>query len=221
MRGAIYIARMPYRAVIFDLDGTLIDSERHNLEAWRLACRQHGYELEDAFYHSLVGLTRVRADERLREEFAGCNLEELRAARKHHFYHSWDSGALVRWKPGLEVLLDFLDSRLIPRAVATSSVRTEAVEKLARSGLTERIPVVVCGDEVAAGKPAPDIFLEAARRLGMPPAECLAVEDSPWGVQAAESAGMHVVFIPDLVPASRGMTRVLSSLAEITGLLGH
>ncbi len=210
---------MRYRAVIFDLDGTLIDSERHNMLAWRSACAQHGYELTDAFYHGLIGLSRVNADAQISTQFVGCDVQVLRAARKEHFYATWHLG--VPLKPGLDEALEWLSSRGIPVAVATSSWRGEADTKLKLSGLTEHFPVVVCGDEVAAAKPEPDLFLEAARLLGVPPGECLAVEDSPWGVVAAVRAGMDVAFIPDLVDAdaeTAGRARVLRSLADLTTL---
>ncbi len=212
---------MAYRAVLFDLDGTLIDSERHNLVAWRAACAHHGFALSDAFYHSLIGLSKVKADERLQEEFGpGCDVVALRETRREIFYHAWDNGSPVPWKPGLDSLLPWLEQRGVGRAVATSSSQPEAFAKLTRARLVEHFSVVVCGDEVPAGKPAPDIFLEAARRLDVDPSRCLVVEDSPWGVLAARRAGMEVVYIPDLLGPEGVEARVLASLAELPVLFG-
>ncbi len=213
---------MAYRAVLFDLDGTLIDSERHNLVAWRAACARHGFALGDAFYHSLIGLSKVRADERLQEEFGpGCDVVALRETRREIFYQAWDNGSPVTWKPGLDDLLPWLEQRGIHRAVATSSSHPEAFAKLTRAGLVEHFSVIVCGDEVPAGKPEPDIFLEAARRLDVDPARCLVVEDSPWGVLAARRAGMEVVYIPDLLGPEGVQARVLESLADLPSLFGE
>lgn len=213
---------MPYRAVIFDLDGTLIDSERHNLVAWKAACARYGYELTEEFYHSLVGLGRATTDHRFREQFAGCDVGLLRQARREIFFHAWDNGSPVPRKHGLDDLLAWLDQRGILQAVATSSARVEAEAKLTRAAL--RFPVVVCGDEVPVGKPDPDIFLEAARQVGVPPGECLVVEDSPYGVVGAVRAGMDVVFIPDLLVADEEtarLARVLGSLAEVPQLFAR
>lgn len=212
---------MSYRAVLFDLDGTLIDSERHNLVAWKAACSLHGFELTDAFYHSLIGLSKAESDQRLREQFLGCDVQRLRLDRKDLFYGAWDNGSPVPWKPGLSEVLSFLERHSIRRAIATSSSRPEAEAKIVRAGLERHFSVVVCGDEVPAGKPEPYVFLEAARLVGIPPAECLAVEDSPWGVLAAQRAGMDVVFIPDLIGPDQEtarQARVLDSLAELPSL---
>jgi HAD superfamily hydrolase (TIGR01509 family) len=102
-------------------------------------------------------------------------------------------------------LLEFLaaaDSLGLAKAVATSTARERAMYKLKKSGLEERFDAFACGDEISRGKPAPDIFLLAARLLHLPPEECLALEDSDAGVMAAQSAGMRVVVIPDVKPPS-------------------
>lgn len=205
------------QAILFDLDGTLIDSERANLAAWQEAAARFGLELTDRFYHSLIGLSRERSDQRLREFFGGeCDVDRLRATRREIFYANWDGGRPVAPKPGLEALLDWLNHQGIASAVATSSSRWEAEAKLSRSRM--HFSVMVCGDEVASAKPEPDVFLEAARRLGKAPAHCLVVEDSLWGVEAARRAGMAAVFIPDLIgpdEATRAYARVLSHLGEL------
>ncbi|MEW6279320.1 MAG: HAD family phosphatase [Candidatus Eremiobacterota bacterium] len=212
-----------HRALIFDLDGTLIDSERWNVPAWQAAARHFGYTLTEAFYRTLIGLSRLESDRRILQEFGpDCPVLDLREKRREIFYAAWDAGDGPPWKPGLRELLAWLEGSPLRTAVATSSSRPEAEAKMLRSGLLDRFPVVVCGDEVARAKPAPDLFLAAADRLEVEPLACLVVEDSPAGVEAARAAGMPVVFIPDLVaPDPRVEALSLAVLPSLEELLNE
>jgi HAD superfamily hydrolase (TIGR01509 family) len=125
----------------------------------------------------------------------------------------------IALKTGLLEILDWLDRENVPRAVATSTRRARAVAKLAHASLLERFDAVVGGDEVPRGKPAPDIYLEAAHRIGVAPSACIVLEDSEPGVLAAFAAGMRPIMVPDIAPpspslAARGVT-VLASLHEV------
>jgi HAD superfamily hydrolase (TIGR01509 family) len=117
-------------------------------------------------------------------------------------------------KPGLDELLDLLDSRRLVKAVATSTVRETAMTQLAAAGLLDRFDVVATGDEVANGKPAPALFLLAAERLGIEPAHCLVPEDAEAGVIAAHRAGMMVFMVPDLKPPSPEVKRLANGVFE-------
>jgi HAD superfamily hydrolase (TIGR01509 family) len=101
-------------------------------------------------------------------------------------------------KPGVVELIEWLESNAIPRAVATSTRRDRARAKLSQAALLPRFHDVVGGDEVGRGKPAPDIYLEAARRIDARAAQCVALEDSEPGVRAALAAGMLPIMVPDL-----------------------
>ncbi|MBV8470365.1 MAG: HAD family hydrolase, partial [Burkholderiaceae bacterium] len=126
-------------------------------------------------------------------------------------------------KPGLRELLDWLDAHAIPRAVATSTRRSRALAKLERAGLWPRIQALVGGDEIARGKPAPDIFLRAAELLGVSTPSCIVLEDSEPGITAALAAGMTPIMVPDLhAPSPSLLARnvlVLSSLHEVVAQL--
>jgi HAD superfamily hydrolase (TIGR01509 family) len=129
----------------------------------------------------------------------------------------------VPCKQGLFEVLDFLDSRQMRRAVATST-RTELAErKLARVGVLDRFDAVVGGDQVRNGKPAPDIYLRAAERLERGPDECIVLEDSRNGVRAASAAGMTVILVPDLCPIDQETEqlafRTARSLLDVVGAL--
>ena len=125
----------------------------------------------------------------------------------------------IALKPGLIELLGWLEDAAIPRAVATSTRRSRAQAKLVRTQLCERFAALVGGDEIARGKPAPDIYLEAAARLGVAPAACVALEDSEPGIRAALAAGMMPIMVPDLAPPSAALLAhalpVFASLAEV------
>ena len=125
----------------------------------------------------------------------------------------------IALKPGLLDLLDWLEARRIPKAVATSTRRDRAQAKLARTALLSRFVALVGGDEVARGKPAPDIFLAAAARLGEAAQHCVVLEDSEPGVRAALAAGMTPIMVPDLHAPSADLVAleplILESLAEV------
>ena len=126
-------------------------------------------------------------------------------------------------KPGLFNLIDLIEQLGLPKAVATSTARPRARQKLTLTRLLDRFDFVVCGDEIANGKPAPDIYLAAADGLRVPPARCLVLEDSEAGIKAAHAAGMRPIMIPDLKQPSaetkRLAYRILPSLGEVTTLL--
>jgi len=122
-------------------------------------------------------------------------------------------------RPGLIELLDWLDQTPLQRALASSTAKTLVHKKMAVAGIASRFEVLIGGDEVAHGKPAPDIFLLAAKRLEVDPANCIVLEDSDAGIQAAHAAGMLPLMVPDLKPPSdtsiRLAHRVFESLHEV------
>ncbi|MBP1806518.1 HAD family hydrolase [Rubellimicrobium aerolatum] len=189
----------PFDAVIFDLDGTLIDTESLCNAAGVEACVNLGFPVSLAFFETLAGIDdRTRA--RLIEEHVGATVE-LGA-----FLSEWDRLCTLRFaqgipiKPGAVDLLTRLNAAGLPLALATSSRRTPAEEKIAAANLGHHFRTLVTFDDVAAPKPAPDPYLLAAERLGAAPARCLAFEDSETGARSARAAGLTVVQIPDIHP---------------------
>ena len=191
---------MTFAAVIFDLDGTLIDTETLSMNASRIAFEAHGLPVTDTLLHSLIGKDKVAGSAILVAEYGDIDLPALfrtwvEVARDHYETE-------IPLKPGAEDLLSWLSERNVPRAICTSSSRAEADQKMRVTGLGRWMQTVVTVDCITNAKPHPEPYLEAARRLGATPATCLAFEDSETGAEAAFAAGMHVVQVPDIVPAS-------------------
>jgi HAD superfamily hydrolase (TIGR01509 family) len=185
------------QAVILDMDGLMLDTEPISLAAWQTAAADLGYDLHASIYDRMIGLGHAAARDLLRREFGeACPVHDLAAAARRGYEAALDLDGVPR-KPGLEPFLQFLYGRGLARAVATSTETALAERKLRKAGILDYFEVVVGGDQVARGKPEPDIFLRAAERLGHSPGECLAVEDSAPGVRAAVAAGMRVVLVPD------------------------
>jgi HAD superfamily hydrolase (TIGR01509 family) len=187
-------------AVLFDMDGTMIESERALLECWRQAARELALPLDDDVWLSMIGLHDAACHQLLRERIGEGNSQALQRAMQAMYDVRVDAGLPV--KPGLVALLERLVARDMPRAVVTSTRRPRALYKLERAGLLAHFPLVVGGDEVAHPKPAPDIYLLAARRLQVDPVRCVVLEDSPAGVRSALAAGMTPIHIPDLLAPS-------------------
>jgi beta-phosphoglucomutase-like phosphatase (HAD superfamily) len=186
------------KMVIFDMDGLLLDSERPFRGAWLAEARRRGYALDESLYSEVVG----RNTRDSREIFCGrfgndFPFDEICAGVDAVLEESM--GHLrFRLKDGVIELLDFLAGRSVPCVVATSTARAHAVARLQRVKIFSYFRDVSGGDEVARGKPEPDLFLWAAKKQGMLPADCLVLEDSEYGARAAHVAGMEVIVIPDL-----------------------
>ena len=219
----------PFRAVVFDMDGVLIDSEPIIRAAAQLAALELDHQVTDDFYASVIGLPGVQVERAFMQEFgADFPLADYRQ-RFERCYREAASTRGIAPKPGVSNLLDTLRERGVPIAVATSTRAGNAQNALAAAGLLSRLPVCVTGDQVHQGKPAPEIFLTAAARLGIPAQQCIAVEDSEVGARAAVAAGMWTLLVPDLKPPSSELaamvSEVLSSMplaaARILHLLTH
>src|SRR5690606_21936408 len=182
-------------AVIFDLDGTIVDNMAWHAQAFDAFVARHRLPAMD------MEMRRRTDGKRNREIFPTLFGRELTPAEvevleeeKEGMYRELSRGQL-RPLRGLATLLDRLDAEGVVAGVATSGPRKNVEHTLAELGLAHRFEVIARGDQVTHGKPAPDVFLHAARLLGVDPAACLAFEDAPLGVAAARSAGMHCVAV--------------------------
>ena len=210
-------------AVIFDMDGLMLDTERMARKAWTRALVESGFTLDEDSYLRLIGRT-VQDAEMILGEIFGSTLPFQQVFNKRQAYYDEDieiNGIPV--KPGLMELLDYLEDREVVKAVASSTPCWFAGKKLARVGIDQRFRAVVCGDDVALGKPAPDLFLEAARRIAFNPERCIVLENSEAGIQAAFAARMLPIMVPDLkqpLPEVKLLAfQVLPTLHEVIPLM--
>ena len=215
-------ARRPARrpvAVIFDMYGLMLDTESLGPQTWRDASAATGIEFDLGLLPSMIGRNYRDCREMLREHYGpSYPVEQLTAACLVAFDNIVARDGIAQ-KPGLRELLDWLELENVTRAVATSTRRDRAEAQLTKQGLLARFALLVGGNEVDNGKPAPDIFLLAASRLEVAAADCVVLEDSEPGMRAALAAGMMPIMVPDLHRPSEGLLAreplVLASLHDV------
>ncbi len=199
-------------AVIFDCDGTLVDSEPLAGEAWRRAVAPYGYAVSDEDLASCIGIPYARTHAYLAERVSLPDAEAFWPGLSRELFALIDA-ELVIFEDAVAAV-DELRARGVPVAVASSSPRERLDRTLARAGLD--FAITIAGDEVENGKPAPDMFLLAAERLGASPACCVVVEDSAPGVAAGRAARMPtlgVCRIPGMEPLLAGADRVVDRVS--------
>ena len=185
-------------AVVFDMDGLLFDTEKLYGQAILTAASELDVEMTTEVFLRFVGTPWAHNRRQMLEAYGEAYpAEELRVAWMRHFKLLVVDN--LDLKPGVEALLDLLDELGLPRAIATSSSHGTVEHHLGEHGLAGRFHHVVAAGDYTNSKPAPDPFLLAARKLGVDPRDCLALEDSLNGVRSASSAGMMTVMVPDLI----------------------
>ncbi len=198
---------IPCKAIIFDLDGLLLDSETLSYETYVTTADRYGISAGFASYSRMIGLNMIEGVEVLRSILPARIDAAIFKAEWVAQYNERLSGA-VPVKPGIVDVINRLATHNIPMAVATSSPGEKARDILDRVGLASHMLAITGGNEVKRGKPAPDVYLASIKKLvcmgGITGADdCVAFEDSEVGVRAALAAGLRVIQIPDLVPAEK------------------
>jgi len=211
--------RKPVEAVLFDMDGLLLDTEAVYIVALQAAARTLGREMPLDFCHSMIGVPGRECNVMIQEFYGdGFHIDEFRQQYSGHARRLLETR--IPPKPGVVELLDFLAGRGLPLAVATSAGRRTAEHHLGRAGLLDRFSAVATRDDVERPKPHPDVYLEAARRLGVAPARCVAFEDSSVGLAAAHAAGAMAFMVPDILePLPEVRAKCVDVLADLHAAL--
>jgi HAD superfamily hydrolase (TIGR01509 family) len=191
--------RKPIEAVLFDMDGLLIDSEAVYIEAYQDAAGEIGVEIPMTLCHAMVGVPRRECEDMIQGHYGPqFDVESFQTCFRRHAERRFQVHVPV--KAGVPELLAFLGDRSLPLAVATSARAETAERNLGRAGLLSHFKAIAARDHVERAKPHPDVYLEAARRLGVAPQRCMAFEDSNVGLTAAHAAGTMAMMVPDILP---------------------
>ncbi|MGN0666988.1 MAG: HAD family hydrolase [Huintestinicola sp.] len=202
------------KAVIFDMDGTIIDTEKYYREFWPKALAEFGYQMTDEQVLSIRSLGRPFAPMRFREWYGeDFDYYAVRDRRKEMMAeHIRKVGITI--KPGAVEILTELKMRGIPAAIATASDMERTEKYLEEVGLKGYFSKLISAVMVKEGKPSPDIYLYACEQLGLRPEECIAVEDSPNGIISAYKAGCRVIMVPDQTPPDDSISGYLYACAD-------
>lgn len=200
-----------YKAVVFDMDGVIFDSERAVMQCWKEVASRHNIpDIEKAIL-ACTGTTMVRTREIMLNLYGADFPYDEYARESSAIFHSRYDGGRLPMKPGVKELLTFLKERDKKIALASSTRQQVVMDELRDAGIIEYFDRIICGDMVSRSKPAPDIFLKACEELNISPSDSYAIEDSYNGIRAAHAGGLHPIMVPDLLPADEEM----QSLAEI------
>ena len=190
-----------FQGIVFDLDGTLVDSEIVHADAWLGVLARHGLEFDYHWFDRWVGLSDRLLAESVTSDYALTVTTEVLRKEKQTLFHSLVARQLKAFSGVEEELAGFSRSG-IPMALATNSPLADVEQVFRATSLGQWLQQVVTADDVPRLKPAPDMYLLAVERLGLPAAHCIAMEDSPAGVAAARKAGLYVLGLTTSQPAT-------------------
>ncbi len=213
------------RAVIFDMDGVLIDTEKHYNIAWCEAAKQAGYTDFTREHALMLRSCDARAASKMMKGIFGEQFDyfAIREIRRTIVAKRLAKYGLEK-KPGLDEILAFLHKKGIKTAVATATPLELTLRHLEKIGVKDQFDKIVSAKQVENGKPAPDVYLYACEQIGEQPKDCIAVEDSPNGIRSAYAAGCMPVMVPDLTEPDEELKpllyAVVKTLADIQGIIG-
>ena len=189
------------KGVLFDMDGVIFDTEKAYLDTWTKVFASYGYNLEKETYISIMGTGRDNAINTFKNTFGhDIPIEEMYKEKDKILKEIIETGQ-VPMKTGVLEILTYLRKNNIKISLATSARKWRAEKQLEIAGIKNLFDSIVCGDEITKLKPNPEIFLKACEKIDLNPQECIVIEDSPAGVQAAYNAGMYGIHVEDLKEA--------------------
>lgn len=201
------------KAVIFDMDGLLLDTEKLLVKFWQEAAREAGFPMTREIALNIRSMHRSFAIPYLKSEL-GENFDYLKIrARRMELMSAHLEKYGLELKKGAKELLTYLNESKIPAAVATATDYERAEKYLKETGIFGYFDKIICATMVKVGKPKPDIYIYAASELGLEPSECAALEDSPNGVKSAAAAGCKTIMVPDLTEPDEELSRIIAAKA--------
>jgi HAD superfamily hydrolase (TIGR01509 family) len=202
--------------VVWDLDGTLADTEQAHFRAWQTLCREHGRSLTWEEFKPTFGLGNQDILHMLIAPSLDADEVEALSRHKEELFRE-ETGGLIAFMPGAQELVEHLQALDIPQAIGSSAPPENIVFMLRALGLEQTFPVTVSRWQVARGKPFPDIFLRAVSELGLEPHSCVVLEDAPAGIQAAHAGGMRCIVLASTWPetALSGADLIVRNFNEV------
>ncbi|MGM9934583.1 HAD family phosphatase [uncultured Clostridium sp.] len=207
------------KAVIFDMDGILIDTERISFNAFKEVLKGYNYEMSEEFYLTMIGRNVKSIKEVMLSEYGSSfPFDEIYEKKVKIAVETIDRDGVII-KPGVHELVDYLKDNNYRIAVATSTRKERAHYLLEQIGIKDKVDYIICGDQVVNSKPDPEIFLKAAKGIGIEPQNCMVIEDSDAGILAASRAGMTGINVPDMKKPDENMKKlafkICSSLLDV------
>ena len=195
-------------SVIFDMDGVIFDSERIVCDLWIDFAKENGMSGMDELIIKCIGINDNATKKLFLEAYGkGCPYDEYKKVISQKYHELYDGGRLPM-KPGVKELLGFLKENDIKTALASSTKVKTVTNQLRDAGILEYFDVVIGGDMVTKSKPDPEIFLEAADKLGVDPTKSFIIEDSLNGIKAAYAAGAKPLMVPDLIKPDEEIQKI-------------
>lgn len=194
-----------YKAVIFDMDGLIFDSERETMLSWIEIANKYGIENILKPYMACIGTNKVKTKQIMLDEYGDDFDFDKYAKEASIVYHEKNDNGKLPMKTGVRELLEYLKNAGKKMAVASSTRKETVVNQLRAAGIDTYFDEVICGDMVKRSKPHPDIFLLACEKMGVSPSKTYGLEDSYNGIRALNKGGLHPIMIPDLLPPTDEM----------------
>ena len=198
---------MGKKAVIFDMDGVIFDTEKVYLDIWIEVFEKYGYKMTKELYVNVMGTGRKNVIKTFLENFGDdLPIEKMYEEKDNQLFYIIENQG-IPLKEGVKELFSMLKEKNYKIALATSAKRERVEKQIKDKWLKESFDAIVCGDDVEKGKPSPDIFLKAAKKIDVEPENCFVVEDSPAGIKAAFSVGMKGIHVEDLKVADEDILK--------------
>lgn len=209
------------KAILFDLDGTLYKTEAYQLKAWNDVLEKKGVFIDPKDYFKYVGKTASEVEKDIIKEYnLDIQVGDLEREKEELLLQWFKDDDDLELMPYAKEAIDFFsDHSSLLIGLCTSGSNNESIYKLQRNGLDDKFDVIVTKDDVSKGKPAPDIYLEAMKRLGVREIECLAVEDTEHGLEAAKRAGAFCFVVPQEFSKGQNFSKADKILESLNDLI--